>query len=398
MIKENNKKKILIISQYFPPDSSGGGTRAYNYAKCLTEQNFEVTVITAYPHLHGKIEKKETQEKDKKENFSIIRVWIPSILHSSIRNRIFLHLSFIFSSLKPIFSLNPDFIFASEPNLFSIIPAYFFSKIRGGKIIRIVDDLWPEVFYERKIVKSKILKLILNKLAKFSYNFPDFVIPLSEEAKKHITKLYKINPKKIIVITHGVDVKQFYPKKKINDNEFVVMYSGALVESYNFELIINAAKELRNENIKFIIRGIGPLQKTLKKRIEELKLKNISIDEKFVEKYEISDVLGETDVFIVPLKDDYFLNLSLPTKILEFQAVSKPIICCSDGAPGNYVKTTNSGLSIPCNNLPMLIESIKKLMNDKELSKKLGENGVKYINENQTFKKIGEKFKELLNY
>ena len=30
-------KKILIISQYFPPDMSGGGTRAFNYAKCLSK-------------------------------------------------------------------------------------------------------------------------------------------------------------------------------------------------------------------------------------------------------------------------------------------------------------------------------------------------------------------------
>ena len=47
-------KKILIISQYFPPDISGGGTRAYNYAKCLSK-NYDVTVITAFPHLHSKI-------------------------------------------------------------------------------------------------------------------------------------------------------------------------------------------------------------------------------------------------------------------------------------------------------------------------------------------------------
>lgn len=396
-MNDRKKQKVVIISQYFPPDSSGGGTRAYNYARCLSEENYQVTVITAHPHLHGKIKKKKIWEEDKKERFTIIRVWVPSLLHSSIKNRIFLHIGFILSSLKPIFSLKPDFIFASEPNLFSIIPAYFYSKIRGGKVIRIVDDLWPEVFYERNIVKTKTLKFLLNKLAKFSYDFPEFIIPLSEEAKKHITKLYKINPKKIIVITHGVDVNQFYPKKKINDKEFIVMYSGALVDSYDFELIINAASKLREQNIKFIIRGKGPLQKILKRRIKVLDLKNISIDDKFVEKYEMSNVLGEADVFIVPLKNDYFLNLSLPTKILEFQAVAKPIICCSEGAPGNYVKITNSGLMIPCNNLPMLVESIKKLMSSKELSKKLGNNGLEFITENQTYEKIGKKFKDLLN-
>ena len=122
---KNSQKQILIISQYFPPDVSGGGTRAYNYAKCLSEQNFDVTVITAYPHLHKK-RKNDQNEINDNEKFSVIRVWVPSLLHSSIKNRILLHLGFILSSLKLIFLLKPDIIFASEPNLFSIIPAYFF--------------------------------------------------------------------------------------------------------------------------------------------------------------------------------------------------------------------------------------------------------------------------------
>ena len=396
MTLKNERKRVLIISQYFPPDISGGGTRAYNYARCLSEQNFEVTVITAYPHLHEKIKKKLTLEKDEKEGFSIIRVWVPSLLHSSIKNRIFLHIGFIFSSLKPIFSLKPDVIFASEPNLFSIIPAYFYSKIRGGRVIRVVDDLWPEVFYERKIVKSRILKIILNKLAKFSYDFPEHIIPLSEEVKLHISKLYNINLKKIVVITHGIDTEIFYPKKKDQQEEFILMYSGALVESYDFELIFQAAIKMKDEKIKFIIRGKGPLLNLLKNRMKELELKNVIIDEEFVEQNEISSVLNKSDAFIVPLKNDYFLNLSLPTKILEFQALAKPIICCSNGAPGKYIQMTKSGIVIPCNNVSKLIESIKKLKDETKLCNTLGENGRKFIDENQTYEKIGKKLKNLI--
>jgi|TARA_B110000495_G_scaffold54076_1_gene45420 glycosyltransferase involved in cell wall biosynthesis len=393
----SDRKQILIISQYFPPDISGGGTRAYNYAQCLSEQNFDVTVITAYPHLHKKRTKEQNLTNDDEEKFSVIRVWIPSLLHSSIKNRILLHLGFILSSLKPIFLLKPDLIFASEPNLFSIIPAYFYSKIRGGKVIRVVDDLWPEVFYERKLVKTKILKIILNKLAKFSYDFPEYIIPLTEEAKLHISKLYKIDLKKIFVITHGIDTKIFDPLQPIQNNEFIVMYSGALVESYDFELIIQAAIKLKNEKIKFIIRGKGELQNFLKNKVKDLKLKNIIIDEEYVEQNKISSVLNKSDAFIVPLKNNYFLNLSLPTKILEFQALGKPIICCSNGAPGKYIEFTKSGIVVPCGNVSKLVEAIKKLRDEEELCKKLGKNGRKFIKENQTFLKIGEQLKNLIS-
>ena len=324
-------KKILIISQYFPPDMSGGGTRAFNYAKCLSK-NYDVTVITAFPHLHSKIPstyRYHLMKKEKIDKINVIRVRVPSILHDSIKNRIFLHFSFLISSLIPLFSQKPDVIFASEPNLFSIIPAFFYSKLRGGKVIRVVDDLWPEVIYERGFLKSKLIQKFLNKLAHFSYNFPKFILPLTEEAKNHIIKFYKIDPQKIIVIEHGVDTDIFkFQEKKIHNN-FIIMYSGALVESYDFEILLEVAQKLMNTHFQFIIRGKGLLLEKLENKKNELNLNNLIIDSTFVENKKLSSTLSIADVFLVPMKDDYFLNLSLPTKILEYQALGRPIICCS---------------------------------------------------------------------
>ncbi|MGI0062006.1 MAG: hypothetical protein ACREBA_06100, partial [Nitrosotalea sp.] len=159
------KISVLVISQYFPPDMSGAGTRAFNYTECLAQQNYEVTVVTAYPHLHSDVPKEyhgKLIHKEKMHKFNLIRVWVPSLLHTSPKNRIIMHFSFILSSLFPIFSIKPDIIFLFQPNLFSIIPAYIYSKLRGGKVIRAVDDLWPEVFYDRGYVKSKLLMKMLN--------------------------------------------------------------------------------------------------------------------------------------------------------------------------------------------------------------------------------------------
>jgi hypothetical protein len=391
-------KKILIISQYFPPDIAGGGTRAYNYAKCLSK-NYDVTVITAFPHLHSKIPSSygfHLIKKEKIDKIKVIRVRVPSLLHNSIKNRIFLHFSFLISSLLPLFSQKPDVIFASEPNLFSIIPAFFYSKLRSGKVIRVVDDLWPEVIYERVSLKSKFLQKFLNKLAYFSYNFPQYVLPLTEEAKNYIVKFYKINPKKVIVMEHGVDIDIFkFEEKKIH-SPFIIMYSGALVEAYDFKIILDAAKQLKHKNFQFVIRGKGLLLEELKKKKHELNLTNVSIDSTFVESEQLSSVLSTADIFLVPMKDNHFVNLSLPTKILEYQALGRPIICLSNGAPGNYVQNTNSGLKIPSNNLSELVNAIENLRSDNNLLKMLGENGVRYVNDNLTFTKIAKRLSILI--
>ena len=398
MQKEKTKRKILIISQYFPPDISGGGTRAYNYALCLSK-NFDVTVITAFPHLHNKVPKEykwRLLKKEKTLTFSIIRVRIPSLLHSSSKNRIILHFSFLISALFPMWSIKPDIIFASEPNLLSIIPAYFYSKLRGGKIIRVVDDLWPEVLYERNIIKNKFFKIFLDKLAKFSYSFPSIILPLTEEASDHISNLYKISKNKIFVIQHGVNTEIFKPLEKYEQEELVVMYSGALVESYDFDLILEAAKLLKNENIKFIIRGKGVLQEYLKIKKNQFNLEKVIIDETIVSEKELIEKLNEADVFVVPMKNDKFLNMSLPTKILEYQALSKPIICCSNGAPGNYVQKTNSGIKVNCGDINEFINAITYLQHNKNIRDLYGINGKKIVDEELSFDKIEKRLTDII--
>jgi glycosyltransferase involved in cell wall biosynthesis len=396
----STKIKILIISQYFPPDISGGGTRAWNYAKCLSMKGFDVTVITAFPHLHSDVPKQYKGKLTITENLQgvkIIRVWIPSLLHTSVKNRISLHTSFIFSSLLPLFTIKPDIIFASEPNLFSIIPSYIYSKVKGGKVIRVVDDLWPEVIYERKYVKSKIFKKILDSLAKFSYTYPKCILPLTNEAKIHIQKTYDINQNKVIVIEHGVDESVYHYKIKKRENEFVLMYSGAIVESYNFDLILEAAKKLKDKKIVFIIRGKGWLLKSIRESKEKYNLENVIIDDKIVPFNQISEVLSKADAFLIPMKDEYTLNLSLPTKILEYQTLGRPIICCSLGAPGNYIKNTKSGIRLDYNNLDDFVETILELEKNVEKCKELGKNGRIFVEQNLTFEHIGNRLSKIIH-
>ena len=89
------------------------------------------------------------------------------------------------------------------------------------------------------------------------------------------------------------------------------------------------------------------------------------------------------------MKNEIALNSTLPTKILEYQAMGRPIICCSEGAPGDYVEKTKSGLKIKYEDVDEFIDAVHKLKNQPELRKELGQNGMKYVHENLTFHKVG---------
>ena len=394
-----NSLKILAITQYFPPDISGGSTRAYNYCKALADKGFDVTVITAPPHQHGPVPKKYKRKfmiKEKFENLNLFRVWIPSLLHTSVRNNLILVSVFLFTSLFPLFKNKPNLIILFEPNLFSIIPGYFYSKFTGANVIRVVDDLWPEILYERGYIKSKILKWIINRLTRVSYEFPKYLIPLNEEVKQIIHEKYKIEEQKIKIISHGIDTKIFQYNQYERKKEFIVMYSGSLVESYDFNIIIHAAKKLQNEKIKFIIRGKGKLLSDIEKLIKELKVNNVILNTDFLPIHELSKTLSNADILLAPMGKGKHLNFSLPTKILEYQAVGRPIICSSDGAIGKYIENSESGIKTKHQDVDRFVEAIEKLMKDKELCKKLGENGRKTIEEFHDITRIGEQLSDVI--
>jgi glycosyltransferase involved in cell wall biosynthesis len=82
------------------------------------------------------------------------------------------------------------------------------------------------------------------------------------------------------------------------------------------------------------------------------------------------------------------INLSLPTKILESQAIGRPIICCSSGAIGDYVKTTNSGINVNEGDLAGFIDAILKLESNDQLCQEFGQNGRNFVEKNHTFEII----------
>ena len=393
---------ILIFCQYFPPDFGGASKRAYNIAKALKIQGCNVVVITSFPHYpHGNIPKKYSGKfftNEELDGIKIIRTRIPNLSHSTNFKRVILHLSFVFWSSIAIRKIkNVDIIFAMNPNIFAFFPAWIAKKFFHKKIIRNVDDLWPEVFYDLGIVKFRLWKKILDFVTAQTYRIPNVITPISEGYVDTIIKKYNIPSEKIIVIEHGVDTKKFYPQNINHNKKKIVMYSGALTIGYDFQTLLKSAKLLEKENLQFIIRGTGELYEDIKKNIIEENLKNVELNSKLLPEDELIKLLNTADVFVLPMSPSNIIDKGLPTKILEFQALGKPIVCLSKGESGNYVNKTNSGIVVNESDPEKLAQAIHSLCSNDDLIKKLGMNGLSYIQKNLTLEKIGKRFLEIIS-
>lgn len=394
--------RVLVLAQYFPPDMGGGSTRACNVVKGLLSKDCDVTLVAAFPHYpHGKVPSQYKHKAVVSERFGaakVFRVWIPALAHSSPLKRIILHLCFIISSLFALpFVGKVDVVWGANPNLFCFFPSFVYAVVKGVPIVRNVDDLWPEVFYELGYVKPKFARKVLDFVAWFSYVVPAAITPISAGYKRNIVAKYRISPDKVHVIEVGVErIAPFSACRKSKDR-FVVMYSGVIGLGYDFDVMLEAAWFLgTNDHIVFVIRGVGELSPRLNKAITERGLRNVVLDTRFLPKDELVAFLGTADVFVLPMATMSFVNLGLPTKVFEYQAYGKPIICVSDGEPARYIESTKSGLIVKPKDAIGFAEAVIRLYKDTNIVAELGWNGRRFVSENLTAEKIGARMYEVL--
>jgi len=395
---------VLIISQIFPPDMGGSSTRAYNVAKGLLLNGVKVTVVSGFPHYPtGNVPKKLRRKAlsiEYMDGFKVIRTFIPPLPAKGLANRMILFASFLISSLFPLFLVKKiDVIFASNPQILAIIPSIIYSILHKCPMVLNVDDLWPEDPADLGFMRTRLLNKICETLAKIAYAVADAMTPISPGYVKVISGKYGINREKIHIVRGGVDLNKFRiqsDKPKKDNKTFTVLYSGAFSVAYDFDQVLKAAEILENENIEIILQGQGELLSHVKREAEKLKPKNLRIIDKVLSRKEVAKLLSKVDALILPLRDFGRPYLGISSKLYEYQAAGKPIICCAEGQPAEYVKETGSGIVVKPGDYEALAKAVLYLRERLGVARELGENGRKYVEEMLSIEKIGSKMVAVL--
>lgn len=206
------------------------------------------------------------------------------------------------------------------------------------------------------------------------------VIAISDSNKIDILNAFPNAKDKIIQLRNGYDQTIFkiteYNKKQVLeelgvDREYknIVLFSGRLVQIKGVDILLKAAKSYEDGNTLTIIAGGGILLEELKKKAEELELKDVifignQTQDNLNKLYNISDVLA------------------VPSRIEGFGLVAVEALAC--GIP--VVATNQGGLS------ELINEKVGALINiedDNGLAKEIS----KILNGERKFKR-----EELANY
>jgi len=244
------------------------------------------------------------------------------------------------------------------------VTAYYLKKTR--KIPYMVSLRGSDVpgFNERFNFIYSALKPIL----KVVWKNADFVIANSEKFK-NFAKAIK-SDQKILVISNGVDVNEFKPKKKIKNRVLTV---SRLIPRKGIEYLIKSIPFIKDKinDFEVVIIGDGPLLNDLKKLARSLRINNYVRFLGRVPHEKISDYYSESYCYVQPS-----LHEGMSNSLLEAIASGLPAIVTDTGGTKELVDETN-GFIIGKHNERDIANALIKLFKNRNLRDKMGRNSRK---------------------
>lgn len=238
-------------------------------------------------------------------------------------------------------------------------------------------------------ITSSMLNVYRSKLSK-----ADAISVVSNVLKDYLVTDHKIPKDKIHVITNGCYPEWYTDDKKgksplSTTNEVKIFWAGnPNLKWQSGSFIHNILKMFENnENIKFFIGGFNKIEEIYKNAIFLPK-----IDYNKLQYY-----LNDADILLV-LYDNYnwshigFYGSSL--KFFDYMASGKPVISPSMGQIAEIVKNGENGLLY--DDFSEIKSLVEKLVNDKDLCKKLGNNGKKSVIPEYTWESQIRKTSEII--
>jgi glycosyltransferase involved in cell wall biosynthesis len=316
------------------------------------------------------------------------------------------YLSFMFSSVfLGMWKIGkPDILIATSPQFFVAVAGWIISRIKRCRFVFEVRDVWPEEIVAVGAIKNGLVIKALEALEMFLYRIADLVVAVAQGTIDILTKR-GVPREKLALIPNGVNINHFQDesdgvvvRKELGvENNFVVTYLGTHGMAHRLETILEAADRLRQHvDIKFLFVGDGAEKARLVRTAQTMDLPNVLFHDQ-VDRTRIPGFYHASDLFLVPLRKAALFTKNVPSKIYEIMASKKPIVISTEGESRRLVESSGAGIGATPEDAEDIAEKILRLYKDKELRRRMGQDGYSFALANASRKRLADDYLAILN-
>jgi glycosyltransferase involved in cell wall biosynthesis len=318
------KKKVLIIVENLPVPFDG---RVWKEACSLRQNGYEVTVLCpqgkgyakGYELLEGIHIYRHPMPREGNSPVGYLWEYGSALLWE------FFYAWWIFlrRGFQVIQGCNPP------DNIFLVALPF---KVFGVKYIFDHHDANPEL-YLSKYEKEGLFYRAQVWLEKMTFRFSDVAMATNQSYKELAVQRGGMAAEDVFVVRNGPDLNTFKPvspKPELKQGKaHLVGYVGNMSTQEGLDILLEVAQRIKTQgrrDVHFTCVGGGPGLAGLRQMVKDKELDDTVTFTGRVPDELLLDVLSTADVCVNPDKPCQMNNISTMIKIMEYMALSKPIV------------------------------------------------------------------------
>ena len=340
------KKDILFACQFFYPEYISSAQLPFDTAKALKAAGYSVDVLCGYPREY--LDGDNIPVEENVRGIHIRRLKYIQLDRSGFLGRIVNYFSFTFMVLLNLPRLRHyrSIVVYSNPPILPWIVSWA-KTLFGTKLVFVAYDLYPEVATVTKTLgEGNPICRLMNHINRCICRRADRIVALSSEMKTYILahRDYPENAVKIIpnwYADHGpmAPDRENNPFRQVTKDRFTVSYFGNMGTMQDMQTILQAVRELRDEDVFFLFAGHGNKMEALRDTVQAEGIDNIKIYP-FLHGQDFQNALEISDCALVTLVQGA-TGLCVPSKTYSYMMRGIPLLAVMD--EGDIVSDIESG-------------------------------------------------------
>ena len=373
--------RVLVVSQYYRPEVGATQNRLGTFADGLTAMGHRVTVICEQPnHPAGIFQPgygRRPLKTGRDSSATVHRLWVAASPKKSTARRLAFYGTFAAGAGSVVAALagDHDVVFASSPPLPGVLTAAVAARARRTPIVVDVRDIWPAAAEALgELSNPKVLRAF-ERAERWLYRTAARVTTTTRPFCRHINNV--AGREVSVHIPNGaLDSLVHLPAVAPPSNgQFTVGYAGNIGLAQGLNIVLDAADRLRDESVRFVLVGAGPLEAEMRDEIARRDLRKVVQMRPPVPVDSIGNFLVDCHALLIPLRAHGLLGDFIPSKLYDAMAVGRPALVAAPGEATALALDMGCGLAVRPEDGDDLADKIRRLRDEPGLAVGLGAAG-----------------------
>jgi len=304
-------------------------------------------------------------------------------------------------------SEKPDVIHAHSPVL-NATPALSVGRQFGLPVVYEVRALWEDAAVDHGTTREGSLRYRATRMVDtWAMRRVAYVIPICEPLRQDIVAR-GIPADRVAVVPNAVsrsllsDVVAMPGANELRAKlglgaSFVLGFIGSFYAYEGLDLLLRAARRLRERNVDFalLLVGGGPEETNLRKMAADLELSNVVHFTGRVHHSEVPRYYDLVDLLVFPRKRMRLTDLVTPLKPLEAMAQSKPVLASDVGGHRELIRDGETGFLFPAGDVPALASRLEQIIRAPGDLAAITRAGRHFIETERTWEVVAGRYKDI---